>query len=306
MRMQPMIIGHRFMASAGQYLATQAAHAVLEGGGNAIDAGVAAGISLGVVHSDQVQFSGVAPMLIYLAERDEVISIAGLGWWPKALQLEKLVREHNGRIPMGLQRTVVPAAPDAWILALQRYGTMSFGDVASFAIRYARDGFAVHTVMATFLADKVEDYRRWPSNTAIYHKDGEPLREGDLLVQADLARTIQYMVDQEKAAGGKGRDAGLVAARDAFYRGDIAAAIVKYHKDNDGLLTADDLSEYKSEIERPLRYRFKGTDVYSSGPWCQGPVLLQMLSLLNGIDLNAIGHNSKEYVHLVTEVMNLS
>jgi len=306
MRMQPMIIGHRFMASAGQYLATQAAHAVLEGGGNAIDAGVAAGISLGVVHSDQVQFSGVAPMLIYLAERDEVISIAGLGWWPKALQLEKLVREHNGRIPMGLQRTVVPAAPDAWILALQRYGTMSFGEVASFAIRYAREGFAVHTVMATFLADKAEDYRRWPSNTAIYHKGGEPLREGDLLVQTDLARTIQYMADQEKAAAGKGRDAGLMAARDAFYRGDIAAAIVKYHKDNDGLLTADDLSEYKSEIERPLRYRFKGTDVYSCGPWCQGPVLLQMLSLLNGIDLNAIGHNSKEYVHLVTEVMNLS
>jgi gamma-glutamyltranspeptidase/glutathione hydrolase len=305
MRMQPMVIGHRYMASAGQYLATQAAHAILEAGGNAIDAGVAAGISLGVVHSDQVQFSGVAPMLIYLAEHDEVVSIAGLGGWPKALKLENLMREHNGRIPMGLQRTVVPAAPDAWILALQRYGTMSFGDVASFAIRYARDGFAVHTVMATFLADKVEDYRRWPTNTAIYHKGGEPLREGDLLVQADLARTIQYMVDQEKAVVEKGRDAGLKAARDAFYRGDIAATIVKYHKDNGGLLSSDDLADYKSEVERPLRYNFKGTDVYSCGPWCQGPILLQMLSMLNGIDLDAIGYNSKEYVHLVTEVMNL-
>src|SRR3954470_15638868 len=186
MRLQPMIIGHRYMVSAGQYLATQAAHAILEAGGNAIDAGVAAGISLGVVHSDQVQFSGVAPMLIYLAERDEVVSIAGLGWWPKALKLDTFVREHNGRIPLGLQRTVVPAAPDAWILALQRYGTMSFGDVASSAIRYARDGFAVHSVMATFLADKADGYRTWPSNTAIYHRGGEPLREGDLLVQADL------------------------------------------------------------------------------------------------------------------------
>src|ERR1051325_10669945 len=105
MRLQPMIIGHRYMASAGQYLATQAAHAILEAGGNAIDAGVAAGVALGVVHSHQGTFSGVAPMLIYLAERDEVVSIAGLGWWPKALQLDKLMREHNGRIPMGLQRT---------------------------------------------------------------------------------------------------------------------------------------------------------------------------------------------------------
>ena len=175
MRMQPMVIGHHYMASAGQYLATEAAHAILRAGGNAIDAGVAGGIALGVVHSDQVQFSGVAPMLIYLADRNETVSIAGLGWWPKALNIEQFIRDHNGTIPVGLQRTVVPAAPDAWILALQRYGTMSFGEVAASAIRYARDGFAVHTVMATFLQDKAEDYRRWPQNTAIWQRDGKPL-----------------------------------------------------------------------------------------------------------------------------------
>lgn len=305
MRMQPMVIGHHYMASAGQYLATEAAHAILRAGGNAIDAGVAGGIALGVVHSDQVQFSGVAPMLIYLADRDETVSIAGLGWWPKALNIEKFIRDHNGTIPMGILRTVVPAAPDAWILALQRYGTMSFGDVAASAIRYARDGFAVHTVMATFLQDKVEDYRRWPQNTAIYHRDGAPLGEGDRLVQADLGRTIQFMVDQEKAASGKGRDAGLAAARDAFYRGDIARTIAKYHRDNGGLLAEEDLAEYHSEVEKPLRYSFKGTDVLSCGPWCQGPVLLQMLSMLNEVDLKALGHNSTAYIHLLAEVMNL-
>ncbi len=305
MRMQPMVIGHHYMASAGQYLATEAAHAILRAGGNAIDAGVAGGIALGVVHSDQVQFSGVAPMLIYLADRDETVSIAGLGWWPKALNIEKFIRDHNGTIPVGILRTVVPAAPDAWILALQRYGTMSFGDVAASAIRYARDGFAVHTVMAAFLQDKVEDYRRWPQNTAIYHRDGVPLGEGDRLVQADLGRTIQFMVDQEKAAAGKGRDAGLAAARDAFYRGDIARMIAKYHRDNGGLLTEEDLAEYRSEVEKPLRYSFKGTDVLSCGPWCQGPVLLQMLSMLNEVDLKALGHNSTAYVHLLAEVMNL-
>jgi gamma-glutamyltranspeptidase / glutathione hydrolase len=289
MRLQPMVIGHHYMASAGQYLATEAAHAILRAGGNAIDAGVAGGIALGVVHSDQVQFSGVAPMLIYLADRNETVSIAGLGWWPKALNIEQFIRDHNGTIPVGLQRTVVPAAPDAWILALQRYGTMSFGEVAASAIRYARDGFAVHSVMATFLQDKAEDYRRWPQNTAIWHRDGKPLAEGDRLVQADLGRTIQFMVDQEKAAAGRGREAGLMAARDAFYRGDIARTI----------------AEYRSEIEAPLRYSFKGTDVLSCGPWCQGPVLLQMLSLLSEVDLKALGHNSKDYVHLLAEVMNL-
>ncbi|WP_147144941.1 gamma-glutamyltransferase family protein [Reyranella soli] len=305
MRMQPMVIGHHYMASAGQYLATEASHAILRAGGNAIDAGVAGGIALGVVHSDQVQFSGVAPMLIYLADRDETVSIAGLGWWPKALNIETFIRDHNGTIPVGLQRTVVPAAPDAWILALQRYGTMSFGEVAASAIRYARDGFPVHSVMATFLQDKVEDYRRWPQNVAIFHRDGAPLEEGDRLVQADLGRTIQYMVDQEKAAVGKGREAGLAAARDAFYRGDIARTIAKYHRENGGLLTEADLAEYRSEIEAPLSYSFKGTEVMSCGPWCQGPVLLQMLSMLDEVDLLALGHNSKAYVHLLAEVMNL-
>jgi gamma-glutamyltranspeptidase/glutathione hydrolase len=305
MRMQPMVIGHHYMASAGQYLATEAAHAILRAGGNAIDAGVAGGIALGVVHSDQVQFSGVAPMLIHLADRNETVSIAGLGWWPKALNIEQFIRDHNGTIPVGLQRTVVPAAPDAWILALQRYGTMSFGEVAAAAIRYARDGFAVHTVMATFLQDKAEDYRRWPQNVAIWQRDGNPLGEGDRLVQADLGRTIQFMADQEKAAAGRGRDAGLRAARDAFYRGDIARTIAKYHRENGGLLTQEDLAEYRSEIEAPLRYTYKGTDVLSCGPWCQGPVLLQMLSLLDEVDLKALGHNSKDYVHLLAEVMDL-
>ena len=306
MRLQPLVIGHRYMASAGQYLATEAAHAILQAGGNAIDAGVAGGIALGVVHADQVQFSGVAPMLIHLADRNETVSIAGLGWWPKPLNIDALIRDHNGTIPVGLQRTVVPAAPDAWILALERYGTMSFGEVAASAIRYARDGFPVHSVMATFLADKAEDYRRWPQNVAIFHRAGQPLKEGDRLVQTDLARTSQYRVDQEKAAASKGgRAAGLAAARDAFYRGDIAETIAKYHRENDGLLTKQDLADYRSEIEAPLRYSFKGTDVLSCGPWCQGPVLLQMLSLLNEVDVAALGHNSKAYVHLLVEVMNL-
>jgi gamma-glutamyltranspeptidase/glutathione hydrolase len=305
MRMQPLVIGHHYMASAGQYLATEAAHEILRAGGNAIDAGVAGGIALGVVHSDQVQFAGVAPMLIRLADRGETVSIAGLGWWPTALNVAAFIRDHNGTIPMGIQRTVVPAAPDAWILALQRYGTMSFGEVAAAAIRYARDGFAVHAVMATFLQDKVEDYRRWPQNTAIWHRNGAPLREGDRLVQEDLGRTIQFMADQEKAASGRGREAGLAAARDAFYRGDIARTIVTYHQENGGLLTMADLADYRSEVEVPLRTAFKGTDVLSCGPWCQGPVLLQMLSLLNEVDLKALGHNSRDYVHLLAEVMNL-
>ena len=305
MPLQPMITGARHMVSAGHYLATEAAHAILQAGGNAIDAGVAAGIALGVVHSDQVQFSGVAPMIIYLAERDEAVTIAGLGGWPRATRLETFTREHGGTIPLGILRTVVPAAPDAWIVALERYGTMSFGEVASAAIRYARDGFTMHPVMAHYIARNEATYRRWPQNAAIWLPGGRPPREGELFRQADLARTLQFMVDEERAASGRGRAAGLAAARAAFYRGDLATAMVRYHREHGGLLTADDLAEYGSEIEAPVRTTFRGIDVLSCGAWCQGPVLLQMLSLLETYDLAALGHNSAAYVHLVAEAMKL-
>jgi gamma-glutamyltranspeptidase/glutathione hydrolase len=298
-----MVTGARYMISAGHYLATEAGHAVLQAGGNAVDAGVAAGIALGVVHSDQVQFPGVAPMVIYLAERDEAVTVSGLGWWPRATRLEAFVEE--GRIPVGILRTVVPAAPDAWILALERYGTMSFGDVAAAAIRYARDGFTMHPVMAHYIAKHADAYRRWPQNAAIYLPEGRPPREGELFVQADLARSLQFMADEERAASRRGRAAGLAAARDAFYGGDLAAAMVRYHRENGGLLTADDLASYRSEIERPLLKTFHGTQVLTCGPWCQGPVLVQMLALLEGYDLAALGHNTPAYVHLVTEVMKL-
>src|SRR6185436_15425828 len=222
MPLQPMITGARFMISAGHYLATEAGWAVLQAGGNAIDAGVAAGMALGVLHSDQVQFSGVAPMVIYLADRDEVVTLAGLGGWPKAARLEALVAEHDGTIPLGALRTVVPAAPDAWILALERYGTMSFGEVAAAAIRYAREGFTMHPVMAHYIEKNEATYRRWPQNAAIWLPNGRAPREGERFVQTDLARSIQFMADEERAAAPRGRAAGLAAARDAFYRGDLA------------------------------------------------------------------------------------
>ena len=305
MPLQPLITGARHMISAGHYLATEAGHAILQAGGNAIDAGVAAGIALGVLHSDQVQFSGVAPMVIYLAERDEVVTIAGLGGWPKAARLDVLVNDHGGTIPLGLLRTVVPAAPDAWILALERYGTMSFGNVAAAAIRYAREGFTMHPVMAHYIDRNEATYRRWPQNAAIWLPNGRPPREGELFVQADLARSLAFMVDEERAASRRGRAAGLAAARDAFYRGDLAAAIVRYHREEGGWLTAEDLADYRSTIEPPTRTTFHGIEVLTCGPWCQGPVLLQMLALIAGDDLRALGHNSPAYVHRVTEAMKL-
>src|SRR5204863_7675124 len=303
---RPTIAVTRHAIAAGHYLAATAGFDILQAGGNAIDAGVAAGIALGVVQSDLVNCAGVAPIMIYHADKREVVTIAGLGTWPKALDPELFMREHGGKIPVGVLRTVVPAAPDAWITALRRYGTMSFGDVAAAATRLARDGFPMYPLMAASLEKHAERHASWPSSAAVYLPNGKVPRAGDIFRQTDLGASLQYMADEEKAAASRGRGAGLEAARDAFYRGDIARKIVAFMKEEGGLLSAEDLADYHSPVGPPERRRFGDLEVFTCGAWCQGPVLLQTLALLEGTDLKALGHNSADYVHQLTEALKLA
>ncbi len=303
---RPVIAGTRHAVAAGHYLAAEAGFEILNNGGNAIDAGVAAGIALGVVHSDIVNVAGVAPTLIWLAEKQEMVCIDGLGTWPKAVTPDFFQKFHGGKIPETLLRTVVPAAPAAWLTALSRYGTMSFGEVAASAIRFAREGFAVYPLFAESIAGSEAGFRRWPENEAIYLPNGRPPLPGERFVQSDLAKSLQYMADQEAAKAGEGREAGIQAAYDAFYRGDIARKIADYHRENGGLMTMEDLSDYQVRFEPTVRTNFGGIDVHCCGPWSQGPALAQTLNLLRGIDLKSMGHNSADYIHHIAEALKLA
>jgi gamma-glutamyltranspeptidase/glutathione hydrolase len=302
---RPTIMGTRHMVTACQYLAAEAGFRILEAGGNAIDAGVAAGMALGVVQPEYVNFAGVAPIIIYSAGDDRVFTIPGLGPWPKATPRDHFQKHFGGKIPQGVLRTVVPAAPDAWITALERFGTMSFAEVAQSAIGFARDGFPVYPLMSDIITEHEAEYRAFPSNVDLYLPHGRPPRTGEVFVQKELAATIQYMADQETAARSRGRAAGLNAARDAFYRGDIARAIVAFQKENGGFLSADDLSEYRSGVEEPVTTSFGDIRVFACGPWCQGPSLLQALNLLDAAELHKLGHNSTGYLHRITEAVKL-
>jgi gamma-glutamyltranspeptidase / glutathione hydrolase len=305
---RPVITGRKHAVSTGHYLATQAAFQVLESGGNAIDSGVAAGLVLGVVHSDQVNIAGVAPMIIWIADRQELVTIDGVGVWPAAASCDFFQQQHGGEIPEGLLRTVVPAAPAAFIEALSRYGTMSFGDLARFAIRFARDGFVMYPFLAEQLALVAAKTGRWPSNSAIYLPNGSAPQVGDLFVQADLACSLQYMADEERAAVATGGDrlVGLKAARDAFYRGDLMRAITSFHSNNGGLLTELDMAEYRVKLAPALTTKLDGLDVYSCGFWSQGPALLQAINILKGFDLASMKHNSPAYVHHIAEALKLT
>src|SRR5690349_15730342 len=187
--MRPTLYGRRHAISSGHYLASAAGHSILEAGGNAIDAGCAAGIALAVLCTNEVNFAGVAPIMIRTAA-GELRTIAGLGHWPAGFPADLFMREHGGTIPDGILNTVVPAAPDAWITALRDHGTMSFADVAAEATRFARDGFAAYEYFAEQVAAHADDYRRWRSSAEIYLPGGSPPEVGGRFVQADLAATL--------------------------------------------------------------------------------------------------------------------
>jgi gamma-glutamyltranspeptidase / glutathione hydrolase len=299
---RPTLYGNRHAISAGHYLAAAAGFAVLEAGGNAVDAGCAAGLALTVLHPDEVNFAGVAPMMIRTAQ-GEVVTIDGVGVWPRALAPDLFLREHGATMPEGILRTVVPAGPDAWVTALRDFGTMAFGDVAAEAIRLAREGFATFEYMAGQIAAHRDDYARWPSNAAIFLPGGRPPRVGERFVQADLAATISHMADEERAAAPRGRAAGLQAARDAFYRGDIAERIVAFHAEHGGLLTREDLASFNCRREPPVRVRWRDADVYTCGPWSQGPVLAHALLLVERAGLDGLHREGADYAHLVIEVL---
>jgi gamma-glutamyltranspeptidase/glutathione hydrolase len=309
MSVLPPSIGHHHAVSAGHELAALAAFEVLEGGGNAVDAGVAAILTLGVVYSDQVSIAGVAPMIVHLAESGETWTIAGVGGWPRALDVDAFIHAHGGRIPLGVRRTVVPAAPDACLQALERWGTMRYRDVAARAVQCATQGFARHQVMLDYVRQYADDYRHWPDNIAIWMPGGHVPALGDRLVQADLGATLQFLCDEERAAGND-RLAGLEAVRKAFYRGDIAAHILAHQREHDGLLAADDLEQFSCQIlpslSRRIRLDGEEVEVHTCGAWCQGPILLEALAMVEGLDMQALGHNTDAYLHTVAEVLKLA
>ena len=308
---RPPIMGVTHVVSAGHYLATAAGYRILENGGNAIDAGVAAGIAINVTLPHDTSFGGVAPIIIYHAATDSVVTISGLGRWPRAASIDYFMKNAGGQIPVGILRSVVPSAVDAWLTALEKYGTMTFEEVVTPALELAELGFPLSGPAAAGLARSDEDDNEdlsslWPSTVAIFMPDGRPLKMGELLVQSDLARTFSRLISVEKGNASKGREAAIRAARDYFYKGDMADEMARFSEEQGGLLTLQDFADFSVKLERPEVGRFRDYEVFTCGPWCQGPVVAQTLQMLEDDDLAALGHNTPDYIHLVSQALNLA
>jgi len=299
-------MGTRHVISAGHPLAAAAGYRLLEAGGNAVDAGVASGMVINVVLAENTNFGGVAPIMIYRAQDQHLTTVSGLGRWPKTASIEYFLEHCDGELPQDVRRAVVPAAPDAWLTAIERYGTLSLEEVMTPALELAADGFPLSPVVRNQILGEVEIISRWPANTEIFLRDGEIPPVGTLIVQKALLRTFERLIDVERKHRHLGREAAIRAARDEFYHGSIADDMEAYSQDNGGFLTREDFSSFSVREEPVVRGFFQDYEICSCGPWCQGPVVPQVLQTLSNDDLHALGHNSSAYIHLLAEAMNLS
>jgi gamma-glutamyltranspeptidase/glutathione hydrolase len=290
---RPTVVGTRYAVSAGHHLAAAAAARVLDRGGNAIDAGVACGLALNVVQPDMCNFGGVAPILVRPAGGEEVWSVAGLGTWGREATLEALAERYGNELPLGPGNAVVPAAPAAWLTALERWGTWSFADVAEPAIELAEDGFALDPRAALSIGLHARD---WDTNRAVYHPDGREPQPGDVLRQPELGALLRRLA----AAG------GIDAARRQFYEGEVAERLVEFNRAGGGWLTLDDLAGFRADVATAVARPYGGWRVHVPDTWCQGPALLQTLAILGGVDLKALGHNTTEYLHVLAESVKLA
>jgi gamma-glutamyltranspeptidase/glutathione hydrolase len=304
---RPPVMGPTAGVSAGDPLTTAAAFETLLAGGNAFDAGVASLLVGGVIEQDLYSLGGEALVLVYPRAEGRVTSIVGQGWASKNATIEWYRSRGKDLAGEGLDPSVVPGALHAALTVLERWGTKSFEQISARAIQYAEQGFPLRPRTASAIQGNLKFFEKWPDNQKFWLKaDGSMYKPGEVIKLPTLASTLKRMVEAERAAATKGRQAGIAAARDRFYKGDIAEEMIAFLKKHETPYELSDFTEYFAKVEEPATINYRGYDVYKHSFGSQGPVLLQTLNILENFDLKAMGHNSPDYLHTVTEAMKLA
>ena len=305
--LRPPVIGRNAGVSAGHPLTTSAAMEILQQGGNAFDAGVAALLVGGVVEQDLYGIGGEALILVYPQSDGMVTSITGQGWAPASADIDEYLRQSKTLRGQGLDASVVPGAFHAALTVLERWGTMSFETVAKRAVEAAEQGFPLRPRTARSIQSEIEFIGKWRDNQRYWLKpDGSFYSAGETIRLPSLGKTFNKMIQAERAHAAESREAGIVAARDRFYKGDIAEEMVAFLQRNGAKYELADFAEFYARIEEPVATTYKGYTVYKQPFNSQGPALLQALNILENFDLQAMGHNSADYLHVIVEALKLA
>jgi len=307
--MRPVIRGRQAAVSSMKAEATEASRSILQAGGNAFDAVVGGQAVLAVTDFDHNRVGSDAVVLLYGAHEKKVLSINAEPRAPKLATIEWYEKNNGGKIPVddGLLSGGLPGVVDAWYILLDRWGTMSFEQVLQPAIDLAENGFPLSEARARWVASaQAEKILKYPSTIKIYKPNGEAPKAGEIFKNPDLARTLKKLVEAERANKAKGRHEALKAARDRFYKGDIAREMAAFSEANGGLFRYEDFAEYTAKVETPVSTNYRGYQVYKNPSASQGPTELIALNMLEGYDLKALGHNSADFISTNVEVMKLA
>ena len=307
---RPMVWGTRGMAGGGTQLTAQTGMRILWQGDNAVDAAVASALAAGVMEpTAHYTLGGEVAFLFYDRSSKAVRSVVGQGWAPRAATID-LYMERWGEIPPGVLSSTVPGVISALLTMLTEYGTMTFGQVAESALHFASEGFPAYQLLnrAIGSADRMDNLRKYPDSARIFLPNGKPPELGKLFFQKDLGRSLALMVQAEEKALSQGqtRAAAIRAARDVYYKGDVAQRMVRALESLGGLYTLEDFAEYESPLEEPISTTYRGYEIFTNRTWNQGIALLETLNILEGFDLAALGHNSPQAVHLQVEALKLA
>ena len=308
---KPVLHGKDWMAITGKPLGATAGAMMFLKGGNAVDA-AAAMLGATATMWDVLGWGGETQALIYNPETGKVIGINALGAAPTGATPE-FFRERDMDIPpaYGPLAAVTPGTPGGLMVMVAEYGRLSLAEVLAPSIDMAR-GYPIEAQAADALEREKERLAGWPYSKEIFlphfGEERAAPAPGEIFVQEDLARTLEKLVEAEAEAlaAGATRKEAIMAAYDRFYRGDIAEEFVRGSREQGGLHTMEDLANWQVYLEEPVSTSYKGIDVYKLTTWVQGPVLLQALNILEGLDVAAMGYNSTRYIHAVYQAMNLA
>lgn len=308
---KPVLHGRHWMAITGKPLAATAGSMTFQKGGNAVDAACSM-LAATCTMWDVLSWGGETQALIYHPKLGKVIAINALGVAPSGATAE-FYKSKNMPYPpeYGPLAAVTPGTPGGLLTMLAEYGTMSLKEVLAPALQMA-EGYPMEKQTADLIERHKALIKEWPYSKAVYLTHPGEKREapepGEIFRQTDLLQTLQKLVDAEAQAlkAGKSRKEAIYAAYDRFYKGDIAAEIARGTQEQGGLITKEDLANWKVRIEEPVKTTYKGIEVYKLSQWTQGPALLQALNILEHFDLKAMGYNSSRYIHTLYQAMSMA
>ncbi len=312
--MFPPVRGTHEMVGAANNFEVEAGYRMLTQGGNAVDAGVASVLAAIVSEQSRVGLGGEIPILIKM-DGKPVMAISGIGIAPAKATVEYYQhrspepweeKDQMPPIPMyGLRSAITPGMLSGLILALQQFGTKSFGEVVEPAIELADHGFPMPEEFSKLLRSYQKIIFSWPDSKSFFFPNGTPIQVGELFQEPTLAKTLRELVHAESKAHGN-RVAKLGAVRKLFYEGSIAHRLADFNDKNGGLIAYEDLVKTQADVEPATTGTYRGYEIHKPGFWTQGPVMIETLNILEGFDLKSMGHNSPEYLHTVVEAVKLA